>query len=99
MLKIGWVALGCPKNRVDTEFLIGLMKAAGYGYTTRPEEADILAINTCCFIQPATEESLDRIVEYARYKKKNCRLLVVLRSEERRVGRESRCRYWPSRQK
>ena len=88
MLKIGWVALGCPKNRVDTEFLIGLMKAAGYGYTTRPEEADILAINTCCFIQPATEESLDRIVEYARYKKKNCRLLVVLGCLPQRYGEQ-----------
>ena len=88
MLKIGWVALGCPKNRVDTEFLIGLMKAAGYGYTTRPEEADILAINTCCFIQPATEESLDRIVEYARYRKKNCRLLVVLGCLPQRYGEQ-----------
>ncbi|NLZ44902.1 MAG: 30S ribosomal protein S12 methylthiotransferase RimO [Clostridia bacterium] len=87
-MKIGWVALGCPKNLVDTEFLIGLMKRAGYEYTTRPEEADILAINTCCFIQSATEESLDRIVEYARYKEKNCRLLVVLGCLPQRYGRQ-----------
>jgi ribosomal protein S12 methylthiotransferase len=87
-MKIGWVALGCPKNQVDTEFLIGLMQAAGYEYTTRPEEADILAINTCCFIQSATEESLDRIVEYARYKEKNCRLLVVLGCLPQRYGKQ-----------
>src|SRR5690554_1990377 len=86
-MKIGWVALGCPKNQVDTEFMIGLMKRAGYDYTSRPEEADIIAINTCCFIQPATEESLDRIVEYARYKKKNCRLLVVMGCLPQRYGR------------
>ncbi|HHU82529.1 MAG TPA: 30S ribosomal protein S12 methylthiotransferase RimO [Firmicutes bacterium] len=88
MLKIGWVALGCPKNQVDTEFMIGLMKESGYEQTARPEEADILAINTCCFIQPATEESLDRIVEYARYKKENCRLLVVLGCLPQRYGRQ-----------
>lgn len=88
MPKIGWVALGCPKNRVDTEYLVGLMKAAGYEYTTRPEEADILAITTCCFIEPAVEESLDRIVEYARYKEQNCRLLVVLGCLPQRYGRQ-----------
>lgn len=86
-MKIGWISLGCPKNLVDTEFMIGLMEKYGNELTGNPQEAEALVINTCCFIQPATQESLDMIVEYAQYKKGNCRLLVVTGCLAQRYGR------------
>src|SRR5690554_3277990 len=86
-MKIGWISLGCPKNLVDTEFMIGLMIKYGNELTLNPREADVLVINTCCFIQPATQESLDMIVEYSQYKKEKCRLLVVTGCLAQRYGR------------
>ena len=77
-MKIGWISLGCPKNQVDTDYMIGLMNEAGFTLTSSPEEAEVLAINTCAFIQPATQESIETILEFAAYKKENCRLLVVV---------------------
>lgn len=77
-MKIGWISLGCPKNQVDTDYMIGLMSEAGYTVTPDPKEAEVLVINTCAFIQPATQESIDTIIEFAQYKKENCRLLVVV---------------------
>lgn len=62
---------------VDTEYAIGLLSKEGFTISQNPEEAEIIAINTCAFIQPATEESLDTIMEFIPYKQKNCRLLVV----------------------
>lgn len=76
-MKIGWVSLGCPKNQVDTEYMIGFTEKAGFGRTANPEEADILVINTCSFIESATQESIDTILEFAAYKQHRCRLLVV----------------------
>ncbi|HHW11799.1 MAG TPA: 30S ribosomal protein S12 methylthiotransferase RimO [Firmicutes bacterium] len=76
-MKIGWISLGCPKNQVDTEYMIGLSEEAGFARTANPEEADVLVINTCSFIESATQESIDTILEFAAYKQKNCRLLVV----------------------
>ena len=75
---VGAVSLGCNKNRVDTETALGLLKEKGYRLTSRMEEADILLVNTCGFIDPAKEESIDTILEMARYKQTGrCRLLVV----------------------
>ena len=69
MRKIGLVSLGCAKNRVDSENLLGMLKAKGYQIVSDPAEADILFVNTCGFIEPAKEESIDAIFEMAQYKK------------------------------
>ncbi|MBM3740452.1 MAG: 30S ribosomal protein S12 methylthiotransferase RimO [Acidobacteria bacterium] len=67
-LKIGFVSLGCPKNLVDTEVMMGRLTAHGHELTPRPEEADVIVINTCSFIDPAKQESVDTIIEMGRYK-------------------------------
>ena len=75
---VGAVSLGCNKNRVDTETALGLLKEKGYLLTGNPAEADILLVNTCGFIDPAKEESINTILEMAEYKKTGrCRVLVV----------------------
>lgn len=72
------VSLGCPKNRVDSEVILGLLGDKGYELTENPALAEIIIINTCTFIQKATEESVETILEYADYKVSGkCRLLVV----------------------
>ena len=77
-LNVGLISLGCTKNRVDTEIALGVLKDRGYGFTGNPAEADILLVNTCGFIAPAKEESIDTIFEMAEYKRTGrCRLLVV----------------------
>ena len=75
---VGVVSLGCNKNRVDTETALGLLRDEGFVFTPDPEKADILMVNTCGFIDSAKEESIDTIIEMARYKETGrCRLLVV----------------------
>ncbi|MBR3271691.1 MAG: radical SAM protein [Clostridia bacterium] len=77
-MNVGAISLGCAKNQVDTENMLGLLRAAGFGIVSDPEEADILIVNTCGFILPAKEESIETIFEMAQYKKAGtCRLLVV----------------------
>ena len=77
-LTVGAVSLGCNKNRVDTETALGLLKEKGYRLTGDPAEADILLVNTCGFIDPAKEESVNTILEMAEYKQAGrCRVLVV----------------------
>ena len=77
-MNVGAISLGCAKNQVDTENMLGLLRAAGYGIVSEPEDADILIVNTCGFILPAKEESIETIFEMAQYKKAGtCRLLVV----------------------
>ncbi len=66
--KIGFVSLGCPKNLVDSEVMMGLLAAAGAEITPRPEDADVLVVNTCSFIETAKQESVDAILEMAQYK-------------------------------
>ena len=67
-LKIGFVSLGCPKNLVDSEVMMGLLDQAGAQMTTSPEIADILVVNTCSFIDTAKQESVDTILEMAQHK-------------------------------
>ena len=75
---VGAVSLGCNKNRVDTETALGLLKDKGFILTENPEEADILLVNTCGFIDSAKEESINTILDMAQYKETgHCRLLVV----------------------
>ncbi len=76
--KVGMVSLGCNKNRVDSEIALGLLRDCGWRFTADPAEADVLMVNTCGFIGPAKEESVDTILEMAQYKQTGrCRLLVV----------------------
>ena len=72
------VSLGCPKNLVDSEVILGLLSKDGYLLTTDPSKAEILIVNTCSFIQDATKEAIETILNLARYKKEGrCRLLIV----------------------
>jgi len=76
--KIGIVSLGCSKNLVDSEIMIGLLKKEQYEITNNPEEAKVIIINTCGFIKDAKQESINTILEFAEYKKKgNCKYLIV----------------------
>ena len=75
---VGAISLGCNKNRVDTETALGLLKEKGYRLTGDPAEADILLVNTCGFIDPAKEESVNTILEMAEYKTSGrCKVLAV----------------------
>lgn len=68
-MKVGFVSLGCPKNLVDTEVMMGQLTARGHELTATPAEADAIVINTCSFIDPAKQESVDTILEMAEFKK------------------------------
>lgn len=69
-MKIGFISLGCAKNRVDTEIMMGLVKSQGHSITDRLEYADLVVINTCGFLSAAKEEAIDRILETAQLKSK-----------------------------
>ncbi len=77
MTNIGIVSLGCPKNRVDTENMLGILGSRGYQVVADPEDADIIIVNTCAFIDSAKEESINTILEMAAYKQQKCKLLIV----------------------
>src|SRR6478735_10873691 len=68
--RIYFVSLGCPKNQVDTELMLGQVQAAGHALVDAPDDADVIVVNTCAFIDAAKEESVDTILEMAEYKKK-----------------------------
>ena len=77
-MKILFVSLGCDKNLVDTENMLGILKKKGFEFTDDEWEADIIAINTCCFIGDAKQESINTILEMAEHKKDaRCKVLVV----------------------
>jgi ribosomal protein S12 methylthiotransferase len=77
-LAVGMLSLGCPKNLVDGEVMLGHLQAAGYRVTTDADAADILIVNTCAFIEEAQEESVNAILEMAAWKREGrCRALVV----------------------
>lgn len=78
MKKVGFISLGCPKNLVDSEVMMGELQAAGYELTTDAVEADTIVVNTCGFIDSAKQESVDAILEAARLKAEGkCKRLVV----------------------
>jgi len=77
-VKVGFISLGCPKNLVDSEVMMGQLVARGHQLTHQPDQADVLVVNTCSFIDPAKKESIDTILEMAEYKKiGRARKLVV----------------------
>ncbi|HEX4535451.1 MAG TPA: 30S ribosomal protein S12 methylthiotransferase RimO [Candidatus Acidoferrum sp.] len=69
MTKVGFVSLGCPKNLVDSEVMMGFLARGGYELTPRADEAEVLVVNTCSFIEAAQKESVDAILEMAEHKK------------------------------
>ncbi len=69
MTKVGFISLGCPKNLVDSEVMMGLLAREGYELTPRADDAEILVVNTCSFIESAQKESIDTILEMAEHKK------------------------------
>lgn len=77
-IKLFCVSLGCDKNLVDTEKMLGLLNGSGLTFTDDEKEADVILVNTCCFIGDAKEESVNTILDMARYKEEgNCKALVV----------------------
>ena len=77
-MKVLFISLGCDKNLVDSEEMLGLLRDRGYEITDDETEADVIAINTCCFIHDAKEESIQSILEMAEYRKQGrCKVLLV----------------------
>src|SRR2546422_1810358 len=88
-MKVHLTTLGCPKNQVDSELMLGMLTEAGFPLTTEPEEAECLIVNTCAFIDRAREESVNTILELARLKATGrCRALIVTGCLTQRYGRE-----------
>lgn len=75
--KIGFISLGCAKNLTDTEAMLGLLSEAGMEIVSDPAVAEVLVVNTCAFIDSAKAESIEAILDMAKYKKDNCKLLIV----------------------
>ncbi len=67
-VKVGFVSLGCPKNLVDSEVMMGLLQSGGAHITSHAEDADIIVVNTCSFIDTAKQESVNTILEMAQHK-------------------------------
>src|ERR1044071_10237480 len=77
-MKIGMISLGCPKNLVDSEVMLGLAQQSGHQLTREAADADVIVVNTCAFIDKAKQESIDAILEMAEHKKTGrCQTLVV----------------------
>jgi ribosomal protein S12 methylthiotransferase len=89
MPKVGFVSLGCPKNLVDSEVMMGILARSGCELTSRADEADVLVVNTCSFIAPAEKESVETILEMAEYKKFGAaRKLIVAGCLVERYGKQ-----------
>jgi len=88
-MNVHFVSLGCPKNRVDTEVMLGHTTGAGHTLVAAPEEAEVIVVNTCGFIGEAKQESIDAILEMARHKEAGtCKRLVVAGCLSQRYPRE-----------
>ena len=86
--RVHLISLGCPKNRVDSEVMVGKLQRGPFELVDDPEGADVIVVNTCSFIQPATEESIDTVLEMARFKAEgDCKKLVVTGCMVQRYGR------------
>ena len=88
-MKIGVVSLGCPKNLVDSETMLGLIHEENYKITNDPSEAEIIIVNTCGFIESAKEESINTILQMAEYKKSgSCKYIIVTGCLSQRYAEE-----------
>ena len=87
MLKAAVINLGCPKNEVDAEKLVYLLQREGFELLAAPDEAEVIIVNTCAFIQPAVEEAIETILKLAEYKKNGrCKILAVSGCLPQRYG-------------
>lgn len=77
-MNVGFISLGCSKNLIDTEVSIGKFKEHNFNIVNNPDEADIIVINTCGFIESAKEEAINTILEMAEFKNKKCKFLIVM---------------------
>lgn len=77
-MKIGFVSLGCSKNLVDSERMMGMLEAGHHEFVKDPDEAEAIVINTCGFIESAKEEAIETIFKMVKYKEHNCRYLIVV---------------------
>lgn len=88
-MKIGVVSLGCPKNLVDSETMLGLIHEENYEITNDPSEAEIIIVNTCGFIESAKEESINTILQMAEYKKSgSCKYIIITGCLSQRYAEE-----------
>ena len=90
-MKAGFISLGCSKNLVDTEVMLGLLQQNGYELVNEPSEADVLIVNTCAFIESAKEESITTVLTMAEYKepgKGRCKSLIIAGCLGQRYGQE-----------
>jgi ribosomal protein S12 methylthiotransferase len=90
-MKVGFISLGCPKNLVDSEVMLGFTEQAGHEIVSDPAAAEVLVVNTCGFIESAKQESIDAILELAEHRRSGaCRRLVVTGCLAQRYGDELR---------
>jgi len=86
-VKVGFISLGCAKNLVDTEVMLGILRENDMELTSEPAEAEILIVNTCAFIETAKQESITTILNYAEYKQTGkCRALIAAGCLGQRYG-------------
>ena len=76
-MNVGFISLGCSKNLVDTEMMIGIFKENEFNIVNNPKIADVIVINTCGFIESAKEEAINTILEMAYYKKKAITNVII----------------------
>ena len=77
-MKVNLISLGCARNLIDSEVMLGRLSEAGWEIAPDPEQAETIIVNTCSFIESAVDESIDTILELARYKAEgNCKRLIV----------------------
>lgn len=86
--KIGFVSLGCSKNLVDTEMMLGLLTDAGHEIEIFENEADVIIVNTCTFIERAQNEAIETIIEMAQNKSGKCKGLIVAGCLAQRYGEQ-----------
>ena len=90
-MKLLFISLGCDKNLVDSEQMLGLLEKEGHTFTDDETEAEAIIINTCCFINDAKEESINTILEMAEHRKSgSCKALIVTGCLAQRYGKEIR---------
>jgi tRNA A37 methylthiotransferase MiaB len=96
-VKVGLANLGCSKNQVDAEVMLGFLATAGFSFTPDQNEADVIIVNTCGFIEASREESIDTLLDLAKMKEEGrCRLLIAAGCLTQRYGKEliGKCRKW-----
>ena len=84
-MNVGFISLGCSKNLVVTEEVIGMFNNKRFTVVNDEKQADIILINTCGFIESAKQEAIDCILEMAQYKNKRCKFLIVIRLFSRKI--------------